>query len=318
MPNFSCYDCLTKHLSYAYSYAQEVINGHSAGGNPDHRIDFSGELLQAERHAIVIDYTFALKIRRLRKTLQGQRWKPLQDDITKIRTMWYHSYSLNVEDFKKIEKEDPDLFYEINLASVKYEKLQTDEEQTVECKCKARQKEETPKTDNTLFATPTAVLYVSNNPDTQKLEQIKKNLADVQAIAIVPKSFESDPISFLDNNEEDFKKIEDYLLCVWPEEAEMIRRTNAMAIPSVLKEEQRGNTDKETEKTIYDFERLPVQVSVQMIREIFRNKKEGYLDFYSIIRNFDGSFKFDNTNKIVVHDRSKIELRTLFVVNNKE
>ena len=212
MPNFSCYDCLTKHLSYAYSYAQEVINGHSAGGNPDHRIDFSGEMLQAERHAHVINYEFALKIRHLRKILQGQRWKPLQDDINKIKILWYHSYSLNTEDFEKIKKEDEDLLYEINLASVRYEKLPIDGEQTVECRCKAKQKEtesKTPKADNTVFGMPTFVLYVSDNPNQQIIESIKKNIIGINWFAVVPKSFEENPIPFISEHKKDFEEFID-------------------------------------------------------------------------------------------------------------
>jgi hypothetical protein len=47
----NCVECLRKHLAAALAIGAEVHNGHSAGGRPDHRIDFSGELIEAEKHA---------------------------------------------------------------------------------------------------------------------------------------------------------------------------------------------------------------------------------------------------------------------------
>src|SRR5574344_848863 len=113
-----CLNCLQKHLSDAVSLAHEIINGHSAGGNPDHRVDFSGELIEAEKHASLLDKTLSLKIRHLRRSLQSQRWKPTSDDIDHLRVFWNVSFAIDgEEELAKIKNSDAE-FYDLIIESI--------------------------------------------------------------------------------------------------------------------------------------------------------------------------------------------------------
>jgi len=89
-----CLECLEKHLASALSYANEVVGGHGVGGKPDHRPDFSGEMINAEKHANVLDKNLALKIRAFRRKMQGQRWRPVERDLDTIRTFWCASLAV--------------------------------------------------------------------------------------------------------------------------------------------------------------------------------------------------------------------------------
>jgi hypothetical protein len=50
MKNMVCYECVLKHLAAALSYGKEIISGHGQGAELDHRIDFLGEITNAEHH----------------------------------------------------------------------------------------------------------------------------------------------------------------------------------------------------------------------------------------------------------------------------
>ena len=42
MENMICFECISKHLSAALSYAKEVMSGHGKGSELDHRPDLLG------------------------------------------------------------------------------------------------------------------------------------------------------------------------------------------------------------------------------------------------------------------------------------
>ena len=72
MDNMKCFECLLKHLAGALSYAKEVIAGHDGNNELDHRIDFLGEVVNAEHHAELIDENLASQIKAFRAYLQGR------------------------------------------------------------------------------------------------------------------------------------------------------------------------------------------------------------------------------------------------------
>lgn len=158
-----CSECLRKHLSFAISLGREVMSGHSAGGNPDHRSDFSGEVSNAEGHAHFIDQALVLKIRAIRRKLSSQFWKPEQKDLEDLRTIWFASYK--IEDpliIGKIKDSDPDLAKNIAIKSIAYERMPMAKESSdiKDCGC-AKPKENSPQTK------PVIVLYFNeHNLDT--------------------------------------------------------------------------------------------------------------------------------------------------------
>lgn len=86
---YKCVNCLRKHLAACKSFMREVLDGHGEGGVPDHRIDIEGELVNAEYHAELIDDTFMRKLRRWRRDLQNQRYKPTEEDMSKVDVFYY-------------------------------------------------------------------------------------------------------------------------------------------------------------------------------------------------------------------------------------
>lgn len=94
-PQMACVDCLRKHLSSALAYGKEILKGHGAGGHPDHRVDFQGEIVNAEAHATFLDTNFAQRIRVLRKSFEREFFVPQQKQLDEIRTLWNDSYSIN-------------------------------------------------------------------------------------------------------------------------------------------------------------------------------------------------------------------------------
>ena len=71
MDSMKCWDCLLKHLAGAVSYGKEVMSGHGRGNELDHRIDFLGELINAEHHAETMDSHLFEIISNIRKKLHA-------------------------------------------------------------------------------------------------------------------------------------------------------------------------------------------------------------------------------------------------------
>lgn len=320
MPNPSCLNCCNKHLSYAYGYGNEVLSGNSAGGNPDHRIDFSSEMLQAERHADVISHELALKIRHIRKVLQGQRWKPTQFDLGAIRTIWYFTYALNEEDYKKIKEEDSELATQISIAVIRYERLQIDGETSdvsKNCKCGAVEKKFEQRQD---YGNKVYVLYSGNNKEI--IESIKNLFGEI-FVATVDKSFEKWPTGFIEKYEKHFEEIEGGVVCLWPGNIKMLKKTSVFALPSIY--DQNDGFSKNDEKFLKSvgievpkkFVKTPIFTSISILKKICDDyyEKIGLKeidDIYSVLRNLSGEPKFDNSNNIV--SNGEISQRTLFLI----
>ena len=50
-----CYECVLKHIAGALSYGKQVLSGHTLGAELDHRIDFLGQIKNAEDHLQLMD-----------------------------------------------------------------------------------------------------------------------------------------------------------------------------------------------------------------------------------------------------------------------
>ena len=95
MNNLKCVKCLQKHLALAKSYAREVLDGHGAGGVPDHRDDIEGEVTNAEVHASLIDQGLQLRIRNVRRSMQARRFVPVESDMDDLSTLYHYADRFN-------------------------------------------------------------------------------------------------------------------------------------------------------------------------------------------------------------------------------
>lgn len=95
MKDMNCKECVFKHLAAALSYAKEVISGHDATNELDHRIDLLGEIVNAEQHLELIDKNLFGIISDFRKDLQAKAVNVDHEDIQIIRDMYRELENLN-------------------------------------------------------------------------------------------------------------------------------------------------------------------------------------------------------------------------------
>ncbi len=88
MENMICFDCVLKHLAGALSYGKQIISGHGKGADLDHRIDYLGEITNAEHHLQLIDDNLFNQISTYRKQLQSKKVEINQADLEFIRRMY--------------------------------------------------------------------------------------------------------------------------------------------------------------------------------------------------------------------------------------
>ena len=88
MESMQCVTCVQKHLANALSYGKEIMSGHTKGATLDHRIDFLGELGNAEHHLELIDAELFLNISQFRKDMQEKNLMPDYADLDKIRKLF--------------------------------------------------------------------------------------------------------------------------------------------------------------------------------------------------------------------------------------
>lgn len=101
MENMVCYECVLKHLAAALSYGKEIMSGHGQGADLDHRIDFLGEITNAEHHLQLIDINLFNQISVYRKQLQSKKIQIDQNDLEFIRKL-YTSVELKQDGMKNI------------------------------------------------------------------------------------------------------------------------------------------------------------------------------------------------------------------------
>lgn len=88
MDSMKCFSCVLKHLSTALSFGKEVLSGHSKGDELDHRIDFIGEISNAEQHLELIDRNLFNEISLYRKEIQGKDVLLEANDLNFIRQLY--------------------------------------------------------------------------------------------------------------------------------------------------------------------------------------------------------------------------------------
>lgn len=100
-----CFECLFKHLAGALSYGKQIMSGHGEGADLDHRIDFLGELVNAEHHAELIDKDLATEMKTFRSGLQGRGLMIDETTLEVLRQLYLKAQGLqnaNKDDDKKI------------------------------------------------------------------------------------------------------------------------------------------------------------------------------------------------------------------------
>lgn len=105
MTNMKCFECLFKHLAGALSYGKQIMSGHGEGADLDHRIDFLGELVNAEHHAELIDKDLVTEMKTFRSGLQGRGLTIDETTLEVLRQLYLKAQGLqnaNKDDNKKI------------------------------------------------------------------------------------------------------------------------------------------------------------------------------------------------------------------------
>ncbi|MFA7584496.1 MAG: hypothetical protein WCZ46_13275 [Proteiniphilum sp.] len=94
--SMDCVACFRKHIAAALSFAKEIMGGHGAGADLDHRADLEGEIANAEQHAREMTVPgYAAALRELRHTLDAKAWQPGADDVVVLRKLWKSSMGVS-------------------------------------------------------------------------------------------------------------------------------------------------------------------------------------------------------------------------------
>lgn len=88
MSDMKCEECVLKHLSTALSFGKEIMSGHDETNELDHRIDFLGEISNAEQHLELIDENLFNEITIFRKNIQAKDIKVNAEDLLFIRSLF--------------------------------------------------------------------------------------------------------------------------------------------------------------------------------------------------------------------------------------
>ncbi len=95
MDNMICWDCVLKHLAGALSYGKEVLSGHTRGAGLDHRVDFLGELVNAEHHLELMDRGVLNIVSNFRKEMQAKKGMVGIEDLATVRRMYLKAEELS-------------------------------------------------------------------------------------------------------------------------------------------------------------------------------------------------------------------------------
>lgn len=131
MINMFCFDCVYKHLAGALSYGKEILSGHDQNNALDHRIDFLGQLINAEHHLQLIDAVLFDLISNFRKTMQAKRIKINADDLDFIRDFYLKVQKVELKQqqdqtpYKDFVESKPDILFK-SVKDIQYFKLSYD------------------------------------------------------------------------------------------------------------------------------------------------------------------------------------------------
>lgn len=125
MKDMKCIECVLKHIATALSFGKEIMSGHSIGNELDHRIDFLGQITNAEQHLQLIDDSLFIEISNFRKGIQEKNVLIQMTDLQFLRELYLKVESLNQTNNKPILinnpilEFDPDVVY-LNVTSKEY------------------------------------------------------------------------------------------------------------------------------------------------------------------------------------------------------
>lgn len=88
MTDMKCEECVLKHLAAALSFGKEILSGHDENNELDHRIDFLGEVANAEQHLELIDQNLFNDISIFRKNIQSKDVNVDGEDLMFIRSLF--------------------------------------------------------------------------------------------------------------------------------------------------------------------------------------------------------------------------------------
>lgn len=88
MSDMKCEECVLKHLSTALSFGKEIMSGHDENNELDHRIDFLGEISNAEQHLELINKELFNDLSFFRKSIQEKDIKVDHNDLIFIREIF--------------------------------------------------------------------------------------------------------------------------------------------------------------------------------------------------------------------------------------
>lgn len=88
MTDMKCEECVLKHLATALSFGKEILSGHDENNELDHRIDFLGEISNAEQHLELIDQNLFNEISIFRKNIQSKDVNVDGEDLMFIRSIF--------------------------------------------------------------------------------------------------------------------------------------------------------------------------------------------------------------------------------------
>lgn len=104
MDSMKCFECVLKHIATALSYGKEILSGHTMGNELDHRIDFLGEITNAQHHIELIDDNLFVQISNYRKQIQSKKILIDVNDLAFLRQLY-----IKVE---AMEQNKTDIIYE--------------------------------------------------------------------------------------------------------------------------------------------------------------------------------------------------------------
>lgn len=126
MKDMKCIECVLKHLATALSFGKEIMSGHSIGNELDHRIDFLGQITNAQQHLQLIDDSLFIEISNFRKGIQSKNVLVQMSDLQFLRELYLKAEKFN--DFNsnqiiinndQILQYNPDLVY-MNVNNKEY------------------------------------------------------------------------------------------------------------------------------------------------------------------------------------------------------
>ena len=318
--------CFRKHIALAASYARECSKGggHGKGGKPDHRVDLSGELINAEMHASIFDQNLTLRLRALRRKLQASHFSPDAEDIDKISTFWFASFFIEggPERIKAIAETDPQLALLVVAKFkefVQFPKAPENSDVTLSCHCRQLLKPQNGIGKNSGFP---AKIYTFGELDAKTVAQLEQNLkkffSGFESLEVLPNSVLEFPDSLPDDDQS--------MYVFWPSNVRLLKEVNVYTLPSVVDSTRFFSRDDAhflniagnvTRRTC--FHALPMLVFPQIAQtichdyELITGKKK-ISDFYSVYRSFGMLPVFDISCKAFIKSGQEASPDTIYEI----